>query len=42
MSPDNGQYMVIGYVAVGVIYLSYAISLVLRAKAVKKAVNGER
>ena len=36
MSPDNGQYLVIGYVAVGVIYLSYAISLVLRARDVKE------
>ncbi len=32
MTPDTGGYMVAGYVAAGVIYLAYAVSLMLRAK----------
>jgi ABC-type arginine transport system permease subunit len=36
MPPDNGTYMVVGYIAVGVIYGAYAISLFLRARAEKR------
>jgi hypothetical protein len=32
MPPDNGQYMIAGYVVVSVIYLCYAVSLVVRAR----------
>lgn len=32
MQPDNGSYMIAAYIAAGVIYLSYAVSLVLRAR----------
>jgi hypothetical protein len=36
MPPDNGQYMVAAYIVAGVIYLAYAVSLVLRARNVRK------
>jgi hypothetical protein len=36
MPPDNGTYMVIGYLVVGVIYLGYALSLILRAREERK------
>jgi len=32
MPPDNGTYTVVAYIAVGVIYGAYAISLFLRAR----------
>jgi hypothetical protein len=32
MQPDNGGYMVAAYIVVGVIYLGYALSLVVRAR----------
>jgi hypothetical protein len=36
MPPDNGIYAVVGYIAVGVIYGGYAISLFLRAREEKR------
>jgi len=36
MPPDNGQYLVAGYVVAGVIYLSYVVSLIVRARNVQK------
>jgi hypothetical protein len=36
MPPDNGQYMVAAYVVAGVIYLSYVVSLIVRARNVQK------
>lgn len=36
MPPDNGSYMIAGYIAVGTIYLGYAVSLILRARDVEK------
>jgi hypothetical protein len=41
MPPDNGQYLAAAYVVAGTIYLSYAISLMLRARKVTKAVRGD-
>ena len=35
MPPDNGQYMIAGYVVVSLIYLGYAVSLIVRAKREK-------
>ncbi len=32
MPPENGGFMIAAYVVVGVIYLGYAVSLVLRAR----------
>jgi hypothetical protein len=36
MPPDNGQYLVAAYVVAGTIYLSYAISLIVQARRLKK------
>ncbi len=35
MPPDNSGYLTAAYVAAGVIYLAYAISLVLRARRMR-------
>jgi hypothetical protein len=35
--PENGGFMVAAYVLVGIIYLSYGVSLMLRAKQVSQA-----
>ena len=32
MPPDNGQYLIAAYIVAGVIYLSYAVRLILRAR----------
>ena len=32
MPPENGHYMIAAYIVVAVVYLSYALSLVLRAR----------
>lgn len=37
--PDNGGYMVAGYLVATIIYLSYAVSLFVRAR---RAERGER
>ena len=37
--PDNGKYMVAGYVVATIIYLCYTISLFVRAR---RAERGER
>jgi hypothetical protein len=37
--PDNGAYMVAGYVAATAVYLIYTVSLLIRAR---KAERGER
>jgi hypothetical protein len=36
MPPDNGHYLVAAYVVAGLIYLSYAVSLVRRAGKTRK------
>jgi hypothetical protein len=36
MPPENGQYLIAAYIVAGVIYLSYAVSLVLRARKVRR------
>ena len=36
MPPDNGSYMIAGYMVVGTIYLVYAVSLILRARDVRR------
>jgi hypothetical protein len=36
MPPDNGQYLVAAYVVAGTIYLSYVISLIVRARRVRR------
>lgn len=36
MPPDNGSYMVAGYIVVALIYGTYAISLLLRAQEEKR------
>ena len=37
--PDNSRFMIAGYVVTTIIYLTYAISLLVRAR---KAERGER
>jgi hypothetical protein len=32
MPPDNGQYLTAAYIVAGVIYLAYAVRLILRAR----------
>jgi len=32
MPPDNGRYMVAAYIVAGVVYLTYVISLIVRAR----------
>jgi hypothetical protein len=32
MPPDNGQYLIAAYVVAGVIYLTYAARLILKAR----------
>lgn len=32
MPPDNGQYLIAAYIVAGVIYLAYAVRLILRAR----------
>jgi len=36
MPPDNGPYMVAAYVVAGLIYTGYVVSLVLRARQVRR------
>ncbi len=36
MTPENGGYMVAAYVAASLIYLTYAVSLLLRAQREKR------
>lgn len=36
MPPDNGSYLVAAYILSGVIYLGYAVSLMVRARAERK------
>jgi hypothetical protein len=36
MPPENGQYLIAAYIVAGVIYLSYAVALVLRARRVRR------
>lgn len=40
MLPENGTYMIAGYIAVGVIYGMYAISLFLRAREERRKYGG--
>jgi hypothetical protein len=34
--PDNGSYLVAAYILSGVIYLGYAVSLVMRARGERR------
>ena len=36
MPPDNGSYLVAAYILSGVIYLGYAVSLVVRAREARR------
>jgi hypothetical protein len=36
MPPENGQYLIAAYLVAGVIYSGYVVSLVLRARDVRR------
>jgi len=36
VTPQNGQYMVAGYIVAGIVYLGYTLLLLRRARAVDR------